>query len=76
MEEQVPTEQQLAKLRRRWVDAAAECGRVGLIDVAPEDDEAPRRLNGPQVAAMQGEKIAWEALSKALRRQREVTRAS
>ena len=76
MEEQVLTEEQIGKLRRRWVDAAAECGRVGLVDVAPDDPDAPRRLNGPQVAAMQGEKIAWEALSKALRRQREVVRPS
>ena len=76
MEEQGLTEEQIAKLRRRWVDAAVECGRVGLIDVAPEDEDAPRRLTGPQVAAMQGEKMAWEALSKALRRQRELARAS
>ena len=76
MEDPVLTEEQITKLRRRWVDAAAECGRVGLVDVAPDDPDAPRRLSGPQVAAMQGEKMAWDALNKALQRQREITRAS
>jgi hypothetical protein len=76
VDQQVVTEEQIARLRRRWVDAAAECGRVGLVDVAPDDPDTPRRLSGPQVAAMQGEKMAWEALSKALRTQREVKRAS